>query len=126
MTKILLVEDDSLMIRMYERVFTHAGYSVDVAHDGQEGWKKINKEPPDLVLLDVMMPRVNGLELLTKLKADPKLKDILVVLLTNLGVQGEIDKAIKAGVVQCIIKSDYPPSEVLEMVKEILSKANKS
>lgn len=126
MIKILLVEDDSLMIRMYERVFTHAGYSVDVARDGQEGWEKINQNTPDLVLLDVMMPRVNGLELLSKLKADPKLKEILVVLLTNLGVQGEIDKAVKAGVVQCIIKSDYPPGEVVEMVKEILSKHHKN
>lgn len=125
MIKILIVEDDELMIRMYERIFTHAGYSVDVAKDGQEGWEKIQENPPDLILLDVMMPNVNGLELLKKLKAEPKFKDILVVLLTNLGIQGEIDKAIKSGAAECIVKSNYPPSEVVGMVKEILNKHHK-
>lgn len=120
MTKILLVEDDDLMVRMYERVFTHAGYLVDIAKDGQEGWGKIQNNPPDLILLDVMMPNINGLELLAKIKADQKFKDMLVVLLTNLGIQGELDKAIKKGAVQYIIKSNHPPDEVLEMVRKIL------
>ena len=126
MIKILLVEDDALMIRMYRRVFTHAGYMVDIAKDGQEGWEKVKANPPDLILLDVMMPMVNGLELLKKLKADPKLKEILVVLLTNLGIQGELDKAIKEGAVEYIIKSNHPPGEVMQMIKEILNKNHKS
>lgn len=120
MRKILLVEDDGLMARMYQRVFSHEGYSVEVAKDGQEGWERIAKNPPDLILLDVMMPKLNGLELLAKIKENEKTKAVKVVLLTNLGVQEEIDKALKNGAVKYLAKSDHSPADVAVMVKAIL------
>lgn len=119
--KVLLIEDDPIMSRMYGRIFTARGYVVDVAHDGQEGYKRALGFKPDVILLDVMMPKVNGLELLDQLKANPKTKHIKVVLLTNLGVQAEIDKALKKGAIACLMKSDQDPPKVVDFVDKIIN-----
>ena len=74
--KILLVEDDDLMVRMYRRVLDCEGYTVEIASNGQEGYEKTKTFKPDLILLDIMMPVLNGLQALEKLKKDPQTKDI--------------------------------------------------
>src|SRR5476651_1169797 len=86
MPKILIVEDDPLMSRMYQKIFTFEGYDVEMAGDGQEGLDKAREVKPTLMLLDVMMPKMNGLQVLEKLKADPETKGIPVIMLTNLAV----------------------------------------
>ena len=122
MSKILLVEDDGLMSRMYSRIFTYEGYEVEIAADGEAGFVKAKEFQPDLVLLDVMMPRMNGLELIKKLKGDERTRDIMLVLLTNLGIQEKLDEAMQMGATGCIIKSNHPPEEVVKMVGEFLNK----
>jgi len=121
MTKILIIEDDPLMSRMYQKIFTFEGYEVELASDGQEGLDKVRATKPTLVLLDVMMPKMNGLEVLGKMKADPEIKKIPVVVLTNLAGQQDAEKALSMGAVRYIVKSEYEPKQVADIVKEILA-----
>lgn len=121
MGKILIVEDDPLMSRMYQKIFTFEGYEVIMAGDGEEGLEKAKLEKPTIVLLDVMMPKMNGLEMLEKLKLDPASKSIPVVMLTNLAGEKDAETALSKGAVKYIVKSEYEPKQVVNMVKEILA-----
>lgn len=126
MAKILIIEDDPLISRMYESAFKFEGFEVDFASDGKEGLAKIQKDMPTLVLLDIMMPVMNGLEVLSAVEADPKTKSIPVIVLTNLSGTADAEKAIALGAVKYIIKSQYKPKQVVDMVKEILSAYTRS
>jgi CheY-like chemotaxis protein len=121
MTKLLITEDDPLMSRMYQKIFTFEGYEVVMAADGQEGLDKAREVKPTLILLDVMMPKLNGLQVLEKLKADPETKAIPVVMLTNLAGEQDAEAALSKGAIKYIIKSQYEPKQVADMVKEILA-----
>lgn len=121
MAKILVVEDDPLMSRMYQKIFTFEGYDIELAGDGEEGLEKAKTVDPTIILLDVMMPKMNGLEVLDKLKLDPATKGIPVVMLTNLAGQKDAETALEKGAVKYIIKSEYEPKQVANMVKEILA-----
>lgn len=121
MTKILITEDDPLMSRMYQKIFTFEGFEVVMAADGQEGLDKIRAEKPTLVILDVMMPKLNGLEVLEKLKADPDTKHIPVIMLTNLSSQQDAENAMLKGAVKYIVKSEHDPKQVADIVKEVLA-----
>ncbi len=121
MAKILIVEDDPLMSRMYQKIFTFEGYEVEMAGDGQEGFEKASMTHPTLILLDVMMPKMNGLETLDKLKLDPDLKSIPVIMLTNLAGEKDAETALAKGAVKYIVKSEHDPKEVADTVKEVLS-----
>lgn len=120
-TKILIVEDDQLMLRLYSKVFTIEGYTVVTALDGEEGLLQAHTEIPTLILLDVMMPKMNGLQLLEKLKADATTKKIPVIMLTNLTGEVDAETAISKGAVKYIVKSEYEPKQVVNMVKELLT-----
>ena len=121
MAKILVVEDDPLMSRMYQKIFTFEGYEVEMASDGQEGLDKAREVKPTLMLLDVMMPKLNGLQVLEKLKSDPETKAIPVIMLTNLAGEQDAESALTKGAIKYIIKSEHDPKEVADMVKEILA-----
>lgn len=121
MIKILIIEDDPLMARLYQKAFTFEGYEVETAADGQEGIDKVRSIKPTLVLLDVMMPKMNGLEVLAKLKSDPETKSIPVIILTNLAGEKDTENALSKGAVKYIIKSEYEPKQVTNMVKEVLA-----
>lgn len=121
MSKILIVEDDPLMQRMYQKAFSFDGYEVLVASDGVEGLDKIRSEKPTIVLLDVMMPKMNGMEVLDKVKADPEIKSIPIIMLTNLAGSADAEKALEKGAVKYIIKSEQEPKAVVSIVKEIIS-----
>lgn len=120
MAKILIVEDDPLISRMYQMMFGFEGYEVETAADGIEGLEKIRKNKPTIILLDVMMPNMNGLEVLDKIKLDPETKNIPVIMLTNLSDQQDAETALAKGAVKYIVKSDKEPREIANMVKEIL------
>lgn len=109
------------MSRLYQKIFTFEGYSVEMAPDGAVGLEKAKSVKPNLILLDVMMPKMNGLEVLDKLEADPETKSIPVVMLTNLAGQQDAETALAKGAVKYIVKSEYEPKQVANMVKEILA-----
>ena len=120
-TIILIVEDDPLMSRMYQKIFKFEGYDVEFAGNGLEGLEKARTVKPTLILLDIMMPQMNGLEVLDKLKADPETKVVPVIVLTNLAGTQDAETALSKGAVKYIIKSEHDPAEVAKMVKEILA-----
>jgi DNA-binding response OmpR family regulator len=119
--KILIIEDDALLSKMYLSIFTAHQYEVEVAVDGEEGLDKAREHKPTLILLDVMMPKLNGIEVLQKLKADPELKAVPVVILTNLAGDYDVQTALQLGAVRYIIKSETKPKEVEAIVREILA-----
>jgi CheY-like chemotaxis protein len=121
MVSILIVEDDPLMSRMYQKIFTFEGYNVDVAVDGEQGLEKIKKNRPTLVLLDIMMPKMNGLEVLDKIKIDPDTKSLPVIMLTNLAGVQDAETALAKGAVKYIVKSEHEPKEIVSMIKEVLA-----
>ena len=100
MAKVLIVEDDPLMSRMYQKIFTFEKFEVEVAHDGEEGFEKVKTSKPTIVLCDIMMPKMNGLQLLEKLKLDPDTKAIPVVMLTNLSSDQDAENAMLKGAVK--------------------------
>lgn len=121
MVKILIVEDDPLMLRMYQKIFSFEGYEVVTAIDGEEGLQKARQENPTLILLDIMMPKMNGLQVLEELKSDPSTSKIPMVMLTNLAGTQDAETALSKGAVKYIIKSEYEPRQVADMVKEVLA-----
>lgn len=125
MAKILIVEDDPLISRMYQRVFKFEGFDVEMARNGQEGIDKAKKVKPTIMLLDVMMPKKSGIEVLKELKADKNLKGVPVIVLTNLSGMKDAETAIELGAVKFIVKSDNKPTEVVKQVREIIKASSR-
>ena len=119
MAKILLVEDEELLRKMYRKKLELA-FEVETAADGEEGLAKAREFKPDLILLDIVMPKLNGIEVLKKIKADPVINWIPVVMLTNLATGAAIQECLEAGSQGYIIKSDSTPSKLLQDVKKFL------
>jgi CheY-like chemotaxis protein len=123
MAKVLLVEDDELIIRLYEKLFKLEGYEIEVAENGKLGLEKLESSTPDIILLDVMMPEMNGLEMLGILKEDEKTKAIPVVVLTNVADVSIANEAITRGAVLSLVKSESEPEDVVAAVKGVLARA---
>ena len=119
MAKILLVEDEELLRKMYRKKLALA-FEVETAADGEEGLAKAREFKPDLILLDIVMPKLNGIGVLKKIKADPVINWIPVVMLTNLATGAAIQECLEAGSQGYIIKSDSTPSKLLQDVKKFL------
>jgi DNA-binding response OmpR family regulator len=121
MTKIAIIEDDAAISQMYRIKFESEGYEVDTAENGRVGLELIEKMRPDIVLLDLMMPEMNGDELLAQLRKTDWGKDLKVIILTNMGEQ-EAPESIKSlDISAFIVKADMTPRQVAELVKEQLS-----
>lgn len=120
MRRILIIEDEELLVQALMDSFSQEGYSVDVAFDGDEGMAHIKKTKPDLILLDLLMPKRDGFYVLEHVKKNPELKMIPVVVLSNLGGDEEIKKALSLGADDYFVKSQHPIQEILEKVKDYL------
>jgi len=120
--KILLVEDDRFLIRAYKDGLERRGFEVDTARDGNEAVEKVKSNKPDLILLDLVMPDKNGFEVLEDIKMDDDLKNIPVIILTNLGQEVDKKKGLDLGAVDYLIKSDYSMGQVVDRVREYLTK----
>jgi len=122
MKKILIIEDDSFLSEMYLAKFNQSDFQAEVAIDGKEGLSKVKSFKPDLILLDIVLPKMDGFEVLKELKKDSELKKIPVILLTNLGQKNEVEKGLSLGADEYIIKAHFTPSAVVNRVKEIINK----
>ena len=120
MKSILLVEDDPFLIDIYTTKFSESGFKVEVAADGEECLKKIAEAVPDIVLLDIVLPKMDGWEVLKTIKADEKTKQVKVIVLSNLGQKGEVEKGLSLGASHYLIKAHHTPSEVVTEVEKLL------
>ncbi|MBN1325388.1 response regulator [Candidatus Falkowbacteria bacterium] len=123
--KILLIEDDTFLVEMYMTKFELEGFSVISAEDGQKGLEMVKKENPDIILLDILMPKMDGFAVLDALKKDKATANIPVVLLTNLGQKEDVKKGFEKGAVGYLIKAHFMPSEVVDKIKKILKESKK-
>lgn len=120
--KILIIEDDSFISDMYKIKLESESFEVVVAADGVQGLEAAGKEHPDLILLDVVMPKMDGFTVLQNLKEKPEVQNIPVIMLTNLGQKDSVEKGLKLGAEDYIIKAHFTPLEVVEKVKTFLNK----
>ena len=121
MVKILIIEDDPYVQRMYKRMFSFKKYDIEIASHGEQGIELAIKNNPNLILLDIMLPGMNGLKVLEVLKKDPKTKKIPVLMLTNLGETAIVDEATKLGAESFMVKADFSPEQVIEEVEKYLN-----
>jgi len=122
--KILIVEDEKLMAEMYEESFEKAGFEVLMAETAEEGFKKAKKEKLDLILLDILLPTENGVSCLTRLKKEPKTKEIPVVAFSNYDEPETKKRAMKLGAKAYLLKTDFTPQKLVEEIKKYLRKSN--
>lgn len=117
---VLVVDDDRTLLNLYRRLFELSGIDALIASDGEEGLKMIRNEKPDFVVLDIRMPKIDGIEMLRLMRGDKSLKQIPVLILTNFDLE-EYREAIKdLGVVDFIVKADIEPKEIVKKVEEYL------
>ncbi len=117
---ILVIEDDKFLRELMVRKLSIEGFKVSEAVDGEEGIKKIKKEKPDLILLDIILPGIDGFNVLSKKKKDPSIASIPVILLSNLGQKQDIEKGLKLGATDYLIKANFTPEEIVNKVKSLL------
>ena len=117
---ILLVEDDRTFQKQMQHKFAQEGFTLIIAEDGEEGLKKAQKDRPDLILLDIMMPKMDGMTMLEKLQKSNWGKDLPVMLVTNLDDADSTSKAAHKGVYDYLLKADWTPKQIVEKVKEKL------
>lgn len=122
MKKILLVEDDNFIIDIYITKLKEVGFSVQSAVNGEDALVKIKQSRPDLVLLDIVLPQVTGFEFLQEIKRMPELKNVPVIVLSNLGQKKEVEKGLSLGAAKYLIKAHYTPTEVVEEIRAVLNK----
>lgn len=118
---VLIVEDDSFLANIYKTKFEMEGFKISVSENGEAGWTDAKKKKPAIILLDILLPKMDGFAVLAKLKEDHDTKDIPVILLTNLGQKDDVQKGLDLGAVDYLIKAHFKPSEVVDKVKKILS-----
>jgi CheY-like chemotaxis protein len=119
--KILIAEDDEPLLSLYDKKFTAAGFEVIRAADGGQAVDKIKSEKPDAVVLDIMMPVMNGFEVLKRIKKDAETKDIPVVILSNYGEMPNITEGLVNGAVEYLIKVEHTPEEVVDVVVDAMT-----
>ncbi len=117
---ILVIEDDKFYGNIFLAKFTEEGYDIVVANDGQKGLEEAKKRMPDLILLDLIMPVMDGFEALKALKSDPALAQVKVMILSNLGQEDDVKKAIEMGAVDYMIKANVSLQEAVDKVKKFL------
>ncbi|HOX60695.1 MAG TPA: response regulator [Candidatus Magasanikbacteria bacterium] len=117
---ILLVEDDNFLANIYKTKFEMEGFKISVAMDGDAGLKDAIRKKPDLILLDILLPKRDGFSVLEELKKDKNTVDIPVILLTNLGQKDDVEKGLQMGAVDYMIKAHFKPSEIVEKAKKVL------
>lgn len=119
---ILLIEDDEFLAELYATKLNLENFEVGLAVDGEKGLKMIKEKKPDLILLDIILPKMDGFEILKIVKSDKALKKIPVILLTNLSQKDEVKRGLDLGADDYLIKAHFMPSEVVKKIKQVISR----
>jgi len=120
MKKILFIEDERALQKTFGEILKKEGFEMISAFDGEEGLKKAKEENPDLILLDLILPKIEGIEVLKKLKEDEKTKEIPVIILTNVEELEKVEKAMELGAKAYLVKGEYSLDEVIEKIKKFV------
>lgn len=120
--KVLLIEDEEALIEVLNKKLTAEGYVVTIARDGQEGLEKMRTSRPDLILLDIVMPRMDGFEVLENMRKEEAIADLPVIIISNSGQPVELSRAKELGAEDWLIKTEFDPQEVLDKVNKFLNK----
>lgn len=123
--KILIIEDDKLLKKVIGKKLIIENYKVIEATDGEEGLKLSESEQPDLILLDLVLPEINGFEVLARLKKNPNTFKIPVIILSNLGDEEKVEKGLELGAADYLIKAHLDPGDIIERIKKVLNKKSR-
>lgn len=118
--KILIIEDDKFLRELISQKLLKEGYDISDAVDGEKGIKSVKDVKPDLVLLDLILPGIDGFEVLARIKADAEISQIPVIILSNLGQKDDIDRGLKMGAIDYLIKAHFTPAEIITKIRGIL------
>lgn len=124
--KVLVVEDEEILLTALKEELLNGGYEVEGAVDGQDGLDKVKTFKPDLILLDLVMPKMDGMEMLQRLKADNEMRDTPVVILTNLSDYERISEALSLGAMDYLVKANYKLEDLLDKVKTVVARGRDS
>lgn len=119
---ILVIEDDSFLRKLLSKKLESSGFNVHEAIDGKAGLDAAEASKPDLILLDLLLPGIDGFEVLSQLKANPATAQIPVIILSNLGQKEDVDKGMKLGAVDYMVKAQFTPEEIVIKAREALTK----
>ena len=117
--KILIIEDDKFLRELISRKLQGEGYQISEATDGEEGARIAKGEKPDLILLDLILPGIDGFEVLKRIKESPETRSVPVIILSNLGQKEDIEKGMSLGAVDYLIKAHFTPGEIVEKIANI-------
>jgi DNA-binding response OmpR family regulator len=115
--KVLIIEDEEIIRGILQKKIENEGYKVDVAEDGEKGISKIREVMPDIIILDIVMPRMDGFAVLEEMKKDENIANIPVIIVSNSGQPVEIDKVKEYGVKDWIVQTEFDPQEVVNKIK---------
>jgi len=118
--KILVIEDDKFLRELISQRLLKEGYDIAEAVDGEEGVKAAKKEKADLILLDLILPGIDGFEVLAKIKADPEMNKVPIIILSNLGQKDDIRKGLEMGANDYLIKAHFTPTEIIEKIESVI------
>jgi len=125
MKKILIIEDDQLVANIYRNKFSMEGFMVEVALDGESGLELVNTFRPAIVILDLMLPKVTGLDLLKKIRSQPAFKHLPIIVFSNTYLSNMVQEAWKAGATKCLSKANCTPKQVIDRLNSALQEAVK-
>jgi DNA-binding response OmpR family regulator len=120
MKTILFIEDESVLQKTFREIIAQEGYQMISALDGETGLRVAKEKKPDLILLDLILPKIHGFDVLKKLKEENETRDIPVIVLTNLEGLEDVEKALKLGATTYLVKANYSLEEILEKIKKAL------
>jgi len=121
MKKILIIEDDQIVANIYRNKFSVEGYSVEIAHDGHSGVESIRSFRPDAVILDLMLPKITGVEVMKTVRAEPDFQKLPIIVFSNTYLSNMVQEAWKAGATKCLSKANCSPKQLIEVVRSTLS-----
>lgn len=119
-TKILIVDDEEILRRIYSDRLTFEGFEIETAADGEEALNKIKAAPPGLILLDILMPKLTGIQVLEQLNTNPQLKQIPVIVLSNVANDDNIKRALSLGARDYLLKTNFSPNEIISKIKALI------
>ena len=120
MTNILLIEDDPFLLDIYRKKLKDVGFSLEIAENGGNALDAINNKDFDVILLDIVLPEIDGWDILRKITKESRNQNSKIIILSNLGQKEEVEKGLKMGAVKYLIKAQFTPSQVVDEIKATL------